>query len=257
MRHIRIFLKSIYAEAVEQDYVRKNPARMLRLPAVLKPVAKPFLTVEQIKALLNAATGMDYAILLLVVTTGLRPSEIFGARWKSFDAERKMLRIVESVYRGEEREYTKTTDASSRQELQIVYLHDAVVNALQEWRKSLPEWRATPDTHIFSNKENGDFIYKENWVHRNLNLIVCKAFHTGKCAKRTNNSTKCRGENLPKVNFQTIRRSVASHTQGLGSVKDIQTMLRHTKPDMAQEQYVQPMEASVRSTVDKLANLFL
>lgn len=263
VRHIRIFLKSIYAEAVEQDYIRKSPARMLRLPAALKPVAKPFLTVEQIKALLGAATGMDYAVLLLLVTTGLRPSEIFGARWKSFDAEGKTLRIVESVYRGEVREYTKTTDASSRQELQLVYLHDAVVNALQEWRKVPKRWAVYrgitegDDDFIFTNSENGNFIHKENWVHRNLNLIICRAFHTGKCAKRTDNSTKCRGENLPKVNFQTIRRSVASHTQGLGSVKDIQTMLRHTKPDMAQEQYVQPMETSVRSTVDKLASLFL
>jgi integrase len=263
VRHIRIFLKSIFSEAVEQDYILKNPARMLRIPAQLKPVSKPFLTVEQIKKLLGAATGMDYAILLLLVTTGLRPSELFGARWGSFDAQRKTLRIVESVYRGEEREFTKTTDASSRKELRIVYLHDTVVNALQEWRKVPKLWSVRrglvegDNGFIFTNSENGNFIYKENWVHRNLNKVICKAFHTGECSENNGTSTKCRGENVPKVNFQTIRRSAASHTQGLGSVKDIQTMLRHTKPDMAQEQYVQPMEQSVRVTVDKLASLFI
>lgn len=215
VRHIRILLKSIYAEAVEQDYVRKNPARLLRVPATLRPVRKDILTTEQMKKLLGAAQGMDYAILLLLLTTGLRPSELFGIRWKSFDAEKKLLHIVESVYRGAERMFTKTTDQNSRQELQIVYLHDAVVNALQELRSSLPEWRATPEMHIFSNEMNGGPLWKENWVHRNLNPIVCRAFHDGKCSEKNGTSTKCRGKDVPKVNFQVIRRSVASHTQGL------------------------------------------
>jgi hypothetical protein len=51
---------------------------------------------------------------------------------------------------------------------------------------------------------------------------------------------------LAKTNpLVLIRRS-------MGSAKDTQTMLRHTKPDTAQEHYVQPVEDSVRSAVDKL-----
>jgi hypothetical protein len=47
------------------------------------------------------------------------------------------------------------------------------------------------------------------------------------------------------------------HVQGIGSAKDTQTMLRHTKPDTAQINYVQPVEDSVRSAVDKLAATLL
>jgi hypothetical protein len=43
----------------------------------------------------------------------------------------------------------------------------------------------------------------------------------------------------------------------MGSAKDVQTMLRHTKPDTAQEHYVQPVEDSVRSAVDKLSATLL
>ena len=57
------------------------------------------------------------------------------------------------------------------------------------------------------------------------------------------------------MNFQVLRRTVATHLQGIGSVKDIQFALRHTKPQMAQEEYVQPVESSIRSTVEKLAAL--
>ena len=66
----------------------------------------------------------------------------------------------------------------------------------------------------------------------------------------------CGGE-VPQVNFQVLRRTVATHAQSLGSAKDIQTLLRHTKVDTSQEQYVQPMQESVRGTVDKLASLLL
>jgi hypothetical protein len=43
----------------------------------------------------------------------------------------------------------------------------------------------------------------------------------------------------------------------MGSAKDTQTILRYTKPDTAQINYVQPVEDSVRSTVDKLAATLL
>ena len=245
VRHIRILLKSIFAEAVEEDYIRKSAARLLRVPATLKPVRKDILTTDQMKTLLGVASGMDRVILLLLFTTGLRPSELFGLRWKSFDAEHKLMHIVESVYRGEEREYTKTTDQNSRRELQIIYLHDMVVSALQELHASLPEWRAAPDTHIFSNAENGGPLWKENWVYRNLNKIICCAFHDGKCAGTDVTSTKCRGNNVPRVSFQISRRSVATHAQSLGSGK------------LSAAEYVQPVEEAVRATVDSLAEKFL
>jgi hypothetical protein len=36
---------------------------------------------------------------------------------------------------------------------------------------------------------------------------------------------------LPKLNFQVMRRTMATQAQGMGSVKDIQAHLRHAKAD--------------------------
>lgn len=252
VRHVRIFLKSIFAEAVEQDYMLKNPARLLRIP-VLKAVKKPFLTQEQIKKLLGASKGMDKIILRLLLTTGLRPSELFALEWRHFDAKHKLLHITQSLYRGELRDFTKTTDTNSGQALTQVFLPQEIVTDLVAWRTVQTEFKSDTD-FIFHNDMNGDTIWKENWQQRNLNKIVCRAFHDGKCAEADN---PCSGEGVPKVNFQVLRRTVATHVQGMGSAKDTQTMLRHTKPDTAQINYVQPVEDSVRSTVDKLAATLL
>jgi len=50
---------------------------------------------------------------------------------------------------------------------------------------------------------------------------------------------------------------IATHVQGIGNAMAVQTMLRHTKPDTAQINYVQPVADSVRSTVDKLTSVLL
>jgi integrase len=249
VRHLRILLKSIFVEAQDQDYIRKSPARSLHIP-LLKSVKKPYLTLEQIKQLLNTAQGMDRIVIHLFLVTGLRPSELFALRYRSLDVEKGLLRITESVYRGKLRDFTKTTDATTRHELTQVYLPQDLVTALVAWQK-LEEGVATD--FMFSSTTSNTPILKENFQHRRIDPLVCRAFHDGSCAKA---GLKCKG-NVPRVNYQVFRRSCATHMQGIGSVKDIQYALRHTKPQMAQDEYVQPIESSVRATVEKLASLLL
>ena len=244
VKHCRIFLRSIFAEAVEQDYVRKSPARLLRIPE-LKPVEKPYLTQEQIKKLLKAAKGMDKVILRLVLVTGLRPSELFALEWKSFDPKKKLLHITQSIYRGKLRKYTKTTDIDSRQSLQIVFLPDVIVAELEAWREE------SGDGFMFSYSF-GSPLWKENYQQRNLNPLCCRAFHTGECAEA---GVKCKAKGLPKLNFQVLRRTVATLAQSMGSPKDIAAILRHSKPDTAAIHYTQQQDESVRGTVEQLATL--
>jgi integrase len=60
-----------------------------------------------------------------------------------------------------------------------------------------------------------------------------------------------------KVNFQILRRTVATHAQSLGSPKDIQTILRHKKAETAQAHYVQVIDASVRAATEAIAGKLL
>ena len=54
---------------------------------------------------------------------------------------------------------------------------------------------------------------------------------------------------LPKLNFQILRRSTATHAQKLGSVKDIQAHLRHSKADTTANEYMQALPESVKQMV--------
>lgn len=54
---------------------------------------------------------------------------------------------------------------------------------------------------------------------------------------------------VPKVNFQILRRTMATQAQSMGSVKDIQAHLRHAKADTTANEYMQELPESVKTMV--------
>jgi integrase len=231
VKHVRHLLKSIFAEAVEQGFLLRSPARLLRLP-ILKSVEKPYLTQEQIHKLLNVATGRDRMLLRLILATALRPSELFALRWRGFQPENRLLLITESIYRGKLRPYTKTTDADSKKALTQVFVPKILCTELQSFRDD-----ATDDAFIFSS-ETGTPLAKDNYQHRVLNPLAKQA-------------------GLSRLNFQILRRSSATHLQHLGSATDIAAVLRHARVQTSQDFYIQTVDDSVRAAVEKLAEALL
>jgi integrase len=233
VKHLRIFVRSVLAEAAEQDYIRKNPARLLRVPT-LKKINRPYLTLPQIKRLIKAAAlfRRDSTLLCLILVTALRPSELFALKWKCLDFVKGTMTITETVYRGALRPYTKTTEEGDTQRLVVPEL--AMV-ALCEWHTQTD--RNGDEDYIFPNADGG-FILKENYQQRVLNTLAMLS-------------------GIERLNFQILRRTVATHAQHLGSPKDIATLMRHKKVETAQQHYIQAIDQTVRETGELLATKML
>ena len=231
VKHCRIFLRSIMAEAVEQDYCRKNAARLLRVPR-LKAVKRSYLSLEQIKALLNAAMWQpqERTLLTIMLVAPFRPSELFALKWKCFDSMRNTLTIAETIYRGKIRPYTKTTEEGDLDHVTVL-LSDAAMFVLLKWHSESE--RNKPDDLIFPNSQGG-YITKENYQKRVLTPLAKKA-------------------GIGRVNFQILRRTVATHAQSTGTLKDIQTIMRHKKADTTAQVYIQAIDENVRQAVEKLS----
>ncbi|WP_052201061.1 hypothetical protein [Terriglobus sp. TAA 43] len=54
---------------------------------------------------------------------------------------------------------------------------------------------------------------------------------------------------IEKLNFQVIRRTIATRARHLGSVKDIQSHLRHSRADATANEYMQEPPESVQQMV--------
>jgi len=219
----RSYLKSIFSEAVEQDFLPKDPSGKVTAPLNLRSKDKTVLSWDQLRLVLASLAVRDRVLLTLEITDALRPSELFALRWRSFDGGK--LTITETVYKGEIRPWGKTAKS-----LGDVHLPPGLADDLWLWKQECPD--PSPNAFIFPNSRGG-FMDTGNYRNRILTPLAEKL-------------------GLPKLNFQVLRRTMATLAQKKGSVKDIQAHLRHAKPDTTAGEYMQVLPESVKQMVDSV-----
>jgi hypothetical protein len=116
----------------------------------------------------------------------LRPSELFGLRWRDLIYDECLLELRETVYRGKLRNWGKT-----RKALRPVHIPKELADNLWLWRQECKN--PSPEAFIFPNRSGG-FIDPQNYRKKMRKL----AEDTG----------------LPKLTFQVIRRT---HNRNAGS----------------------------------------
>lgn len=211
------------------------------------------LTPEQLSAVIAELDTKHSLLVRVCVFCAFRPSELLALRWRDFDPKDKVFHIRETIYQGVLRPFTKTTDANSTEEHLLTVaipeplVPEPLVKELARYRsrgqikgemtaveklKAITEknfWRGD-DNFIFCTHK-GTFLSTENVQHRILTPIRKKL-------------------GLKKLNFQVLRRTMATHSQHKGSVKEIQGVLRHKSPDITATEYMQPITESMRRMVN-------
>jgi len=81
---MRAYLRDIFAEAVDQDFLVKDPARKVKVPSQLRDTDTTTLTWNQLRLALEELALRDRILLELDMTNALRPSELLAFRWKCF-----------------------------------------------------------------------------------------------------------------------------------------------------------------------------
>jgi integrase len=223
---MRAYLRAIFAEAVDMDFIAKDVARALTVPAQLRETDRTTLTWEQLGRALASLPLRDRVLLELDMTTALRPGELFALRWQCFSHDQGTMRLVETAYKGVLRPSGKT-----RHSLGVIHVPRELADTLQEWRQQCPN--SAPESFIFPNADGG-FMDSSNYRKRVLHKLADDL-------------------KLPKLTFQVIRRTVATLAQTKGTVKDIQGLLRHSRAATTTDVYMQTIPESVRSTIDAIS----
>ena len=232
VKHARFYMKAIFEEAIDQGFVEKNPARKLILPTELRPVDKTTLTWDQLRLLLASVALRDRILLTLDMTETFRPSELFALRWSGFDIDRRTLTVSQTAYRGKLRDYGKT-----RKSLRTVHLPEGLANELWLWKQECPD--PSPGAFILPNSRKRNGATKNGFIRTdNYRARVLK-----KLAKELG---------LRKLNFQVLRRTIATLAQTKGTVKDVQGILGHCNPNTTANVYMQTIEEGVKQTLDAI-----
>ncbi|MDX2267153.1 MAG: site-specific integrase [Bryobacter sp.] len=219
----RTYMKAITAEAVEQEYLQRDPLRKLAMPQMAEP-EKPTLTPEQIRLVVQHIKEFrDKVIFLVLVLTGMRPSEVFALKWG--DWNKTMLTVERGVVQGK---VSKTKTRRSRGRVAV----PAHLGALLETWRAESE-RQGDDDWMFPSERNTP-LSLGNWSKRYLKPAAELA--------------------QVKVTPQMLRRSFATiaHESGV-SMKAVQAQLRHASMATTSDVYTQAPEEFVDEAVEQVA----
>jgi integrase len=222
---MRAYMRDIFAEAADQDFLAKDPARKVKVPTQLRETDKTTLTWDQLRKALSELDDRDRLLLELDMTNALRPSELFGLRWKCFNEAASSMSVTETVYKGKIRPWGKT-----QRSLATVHLPKDLAKQLAAWRQQAPD--PSPEAFIFPN-QSGGFLDTDNYRKRVLHKLA-------------------KDLGLPKLTFQVIRRTIATLAQKKGTVKDVQGVLRHSRTATTTDVYMQEIPESVQATVNSI-----
>ena len=221
-----IWSRAILEEAVDQDFLAKNPARKLAKPET-RPVNKRFLTFEEIPLLLSRMPIREELILRITLVLALRPGELFALRWD--DVMGHALRLDEETIDGQIFLKLKTKDSKG-----YVALPPSLIAGFAEWREMS---KPTSDRQFIFPNADGGVLRLDNYRADVLKPALKKvADETG----------------ITGVDFRACRRTCGTHLGKFGSVKDVQAHLRHARATTTLDIYIQEIPASVRNAVEQL-----
>lgn len=237
VKHVRAKISEVLVEALDQDFVSKNPVPKTVIPKEARAPSRPTLTPEQLIALIDKLTDpKDKALFLVATFCALRTSEAFGLPWRNFQYNPKTktghFMIDQIAFEGEIFARTKN-DASEAK----VHIGPRTLKAVLQWQKECPD--TSPDALLFPStnrngrSEKGAPMWPGAWLTKRIQPVAKEV-----------------GISFP-VNFRATRRTAATLVQDQGaSLASAQGMLRHASPLTTAEVYTQAIPDSVKEAVN-------
>jgi integrase len=240
--HVRDIIKAALAEAVDQDVLERNVARKTAIPEI-EEREKPVLPVEwYAKLLAGLRTPRDRAIFLVASFCALRPSEIFGLTWGSYQGS--TFKVMNTAWRGQfQPKKIKRKNRYGRTNYRWVAIPEAVRRAIDEWNR---ECGTTEENALMfsaigarGRKPLDKPMLPDNWLRLRLYPVSNRlgiGFHP---------------------TFQVLRRSFSTHGKKEAHPTEMQAQLGHSDIRTTLDIYTQITDPEVARMVNQVTNRIL
>ena len=261
IQRIRAALRSALSDAVDQQLIDVNPAKLVKLPSGKRP--KPLMwtdarveawrktgerpgsvmvwTAPQTQAFLaRAARHRLFALYLVITYCGLRRGEACGLRWADIDLKSDMLTVAQQIVQiGWQTDIGDTkTDAGER----TVAIPKSVHLALNDRRLAAdseqldfgPAWL---DTGLVFTNRDGTALHP---------AMVTDLFNA-----------LAREAGLPPIRLHDLRHGTATHALTAGvAMKVVSEMLGHSNIAITMDTYTAVVDEAKRSAAQAIAEQF-
>lgn len=179
VRYAHTVLSSALKQAIKWRMIANNPCSLCELPK-LKKVEMKYLKPNEASFFLQVAKENKlYALFLLAVETGMRPSEYLALKWTDINFERKFLSVKRAVVKKKGGGFIFSEPKTSNSRRSIP-LSDEALNALKRHRIPQLENRLKlgadyQNLNLIFPSEVGSPIQHRNIVGRYFKPILKKA----------------------------------------------------------------------------------
>jgi integrase len=212
----RVRLHSMLEEAADNDYIPKNPARKVEVPAGLPAAETRSLTEAEVQALWDGTEGADYLMWRVMILTGARPGEVIALTRD--DITPAGLRIDETILHGKAK-------LPKRNKVRLAALPDSL-------RAELEEWLASHGNRlVFPSADGGP--------------------HCSTCSEEVRRvQDRGRAGGIPDLTFRMCRTTFASLFEG--DEADRSSIMGHTSTAFTLEHYRKPIMERRQKSVEEL-----
>ena len=237
IHHVREKLVSVFEEAVDQEFISRNPAKKTVIPEAARAPKKPTMTLEQLIQLIDVISNVrDKAMFLVGTFCAPRTSEAFGLSWGQFHHTEGSLEayflIDQIAYDGEILHTTKTEASKARVHIGPTTLA-AILKLRSEAKDTSPDALLFGSTNKNGRSKKGAPMSAGIWLRRRIQPLADAL-------------------GIPfKVNFRATRRTAATLVQEHGhSLGSAQGFLRHSSPNTTAGVYTISVPENVKIAVN-------
>lgn len=261
IKRIRATLSSALADAIPQQLITVNPAKLIRLPGNrratnliwtaprveewrktgVKPSRVMIWTVEQTIAFLQASRGHRFAVVYhLMAITGMRRGEAAGLHWRDVDLDGGELAVtcqLAQIGWKTEITYPKTSHS-----VRTIALEPALVDLLrahkaEQERRRIDAGDDWTDTGLVFTRDDGTAIHPAQLTAEFYKLVALYE--------------------LPPVRLHDLRHGTATHALTAGiDVKLVQDLLGHATSTFTRDVYTGVADQARREAAKTLTSIF-
>ena len=212
---IRNILSVLFNHACRYELFNENPIRLVRQGAKRRTTPS-VLTPLEIKALINNLGLRERTLVLVVASTGLRQSELFGLKWGDINFDQGTMSVTRSIVCG------VVGPCKTESSQKPVPVHPTVLDALAKWKEE--SQYIGPDDWVFASRRHRG--RKPIWGQAILRKYIRPVAQRVGIQKRF-------GWHTFRHTFSTLLRSVGTE------FKVMQELLRHSSLRSTLDVYTQ------------------
>lgn len=239
IKHIHNLIFSSFEMAVDNDMVRKNPAKNCMRDIEADATEKIPLSAEQVESLIDFCSGhacynVHVPFLIIAIGTGMRVGELTGLRWSDVDIQNRKISVNHQlIYKNVDgtgcKFYISTpkTDAGVR----TIPMTDAVHDAFIELKKL--NMMLGKSSQVIIDGYSGFCFLSANGSPLATNAVNSFLYGIKKAYNKTHEDAP-----LPHISAHILRHSCCTIYSDAGmGIKALQGLLGHANANVTENTY--------------------